>query len=232
MLKRPWEAQGLDRESVGKVLESIPKEVEQALDLAYGIAPILTEGTRGNPRQIKRFLNTMSLRLAIARERGFDEEIGLTVLAKVMLAEQFAPEIYDVIARGAAETGKSEDLAALEAAVVDDERDDTKVNGSTEPSAGAGEDEATDPLRKWRNVDWAKKWAKLEPKLDGVDLRPYVFVTREHRSLFGAGASLASSTNCWRTSKGRGLRVREVSAAIERLQTSDAERSSRLWAPR
>ena len=224
VLKRPWEGQGLDRKSVGGMLKPIPKEVEQALDLAYGIAPILTEGTRGNPRQIKRFLNTMSLRLAIARERGFDEEISRTVLAKIMLAERFAPEIYDVIARGAAETGKSEDLSALEAAVLDDERDDDEINGSTERSAAVGDDETTDPLRKWRNVDWAKKWAKLEPRLNGVDLRPYVFVTREHRSLFGAGTSLGELDELLANLQGPRLRVREASAAIERLQTSDAER--------
>ena len=190
VLKRPWEAEGLDRQSVEKTLKGIPGEVEQALELAYGIAPILTEGARGNPRQVKRFLNTMSLRLAIAKERGFDEEMNRTVLAKVMLAERFAPEIYDVIARGAAETGKSEDLVELEAAVLDVKRDDDEMNGSTELGTGSGDGEATEPLRKWPNLDWAKKWAKLEPRLGGVDLRPYVFVTREHRTMFGAGTSL------------------------------------------
>ena len=54
VLKRPWEAEGLDRQSVEKTLKGIPGEVEQALELAYGIAPILTEGARGNPRQVKR----------------------------------------------------------------------------------------------------------------------------------------------------------------------------------
>ncbi|WP_145961198.1 hypothetical protein [Salinisphaera sp. LB1] len=40
------------------------------------------------------------------------------MLAKIMLAERFAPELYDAMARGSANTGASEELAALEAAVA------------------------------------------------------------------------------------------------------------------
>ena len=137
VLKRAWETKGLDRENVGKALNPVPEGVDQALELAYRIAPILTEGARGNPRQVKRFLNTMSLRLAIAKERGFDEEINRTVLAKIMLAERFAPEIYDVIARGAAETGESKDLAELEASVLDDDSEEKGDKDSSKPKASS-----------------------------------------------------------------------------------------------
>ena len=60
----------------------------------------------------------MALRLAIAQERGFGDDLNSTVLAKIMLAERFAPEVYDAIARGSAGTGASEELAALEAEVA------------------------------------------------------------------------------------------------------------------
>ena len=224
VLKRPWEAQGLDRKGVGKALNPVPKEVDQALELAYRIAPILTEGARGNPRQVKRFLNTMSLRLAIAKERGFDEEIKRTVLAKIMLAERFAPEIYDVIARGAAATGRSKDLADLEASVFDDEREDEENDHPTETDARAGDGEETELLRRWPNLEWAKKWVTIEPRLGDVDLRPYVFVTREHRRVFGTGTSLGELDELVTMLRGPALQVRNAAAVIAQLQGSDAEK--------
>jgi hypothetical protein len=35
----------------------MPTEVDQALVISAHVTKILSEGTRGNPRQIKRFLN-------------------------------------------------------------------------------------------------------------------------------------------------------------------------------
>src|SRR3546814_15813802 len=46
------------------------------------------------------------------------DELKMSVLAKIMLAERFAPELYDALARGSANTGASEGLAALEAVVA------------------------------------------------------------------------------------------------------------------
>ncbi len=97
----------------------IPKPVEEALRISAQVTRLLTDGTRGNPRQIKRFLNSMALRQAIADERGFGDEIELPVLAKVMLAERFAPDLYEQLSRLAATAanGKVPALAALEAAL-------------------------------------------------------------------------------------------------------------------
>ena len=65
------------------------KRLSVRLELSGRIAPILADGARGNPRQIKRFINTMMLRLAIAEERGFRDALNISVLAKIMLAERF-----------------------------------------------------------------------------------------------------------------------------------------------
>ena len=80
----------------------MPAEVDQALVISAHVTKILSEGTRGNPRQIKRFLNSMMLRHAIADERGFGADIQRPVLAKIMLAERFYPDFYEQIARLAA----------------------------------------------------------------------------------------------------------------------------------
>ncbi|MFX3658418.1 MAG: hypothetical protein ACN6I7_04665 [bacterium] len=170
-------------------MDPVPESVERALDLAHRIAPILTDGARGNPRQVKRFINTMALRRAIAEERGFGDDLNTTVLAKLMLAERFAPDVYDVIARGAAGTGASEELATLENIVRSGEAGARK--SKTSKAERSGEEEAAPPsLPDWPSLEWAKQWAKIDPPLAEYDLRPYLFVTRDRRNVFGAVTSL------------------------------------------
>ena len=175
VLRRPWKGPGLERKAIVEALGSMSEEVERALELSGRIAPILADGARGNPRQIKRFINTMMLRLAIAEERGFRDELNISVLAKIMLAERFAPELYDAMARGSANTGVSEDLGALEATVLQqrsDELEKKSADGKTNEGLSVGAS-----LPDWPNLEWAKQWAVIEPPLAEHDLRPYVFVT-------------------------------------------------------
>ena len=75
---------------------------QNALILSAQIGPILASGTKGNPRQIKRFLNTLLLRQSSAHARGFGDDVKLPVLAKLMLAERFLPRLFDQIAISAA----------------------------------------------------------------------------------------------------------------------------------
>src|SRR5262249_46640465 len=116
-----WESRGLDRTTIQTVLGEVPPEIDQALQISAQITHILTDGTRGNPRQIKRFLNSMALRFAIAEERSFDREIKRPVLAKIMLAERFSSDFYEQLARlsAADPTGKATALAHFEDTVRD-----------------------------------------------------------------------------------------------------------------
>lgn len=223
ILRRPWKGPGLDRNGVAEALGAVPPSVERALDLAYRIAPILTDGARGNPRQVKRFINTMALRLAIAEERGFGDDLNPTVLAKIMLAERFAPEVYDAIARGSAGTGASEELAGLEA-VVRGERQEPKnaKGGKKDDTEGDVAFEASE-LPDWPNMEWAKQWARIDPPLAEYDLRPYVFVTRDRRSVFGAVTSLGELDELLAKLSGPPLQVRQASAEVARLPGSEAE---------
>jgi KAP family P-loop domain len=116
-MKRPWKSRGLDRKTVETAMGgTVPPEIDQALVLSAHVTKILSEGTRGNPRQIKRFLNSMMLRHAIAEERGFGAEVQRPVLAKIMLAERFYPDFYEQIARltAGANDGKPEAVARFE----------------------------------------------------------------------------------------------------------------------
>ena len=220
VLRRPWKGPGLERKAIGEALGSMPDAVERALELSGRIAPILADGARGNPRQIKRFINTMMLRLAIAEERGFRDEINISVLAKIMLAERFAPELYDALARGSANTGASEDLGALEAVVLEEAPIESKMRSvdgkGKKPPGGVSPPD-------WPNLEWAKQWAAIEPPLAEHDLRPYVFVTRDRRSVFGAVTSLGELDELIVKLQGSPLQVKQASSEVARLQTLEAE---------
>lgn len=192
-LKRPWLSRGWDATVVARIMGSqVPKAVAEAISISTQISTILTEGTRGNPRQIKRFLNSMMLRHAVAGERGFAEDIALPVLAKLMLAESFAPTLYGQLARSAVSgDGTVPALAQFETAL--------RPSAGPVRSMGASkaktptDDRITDPdAEEWSKSEWAKTWAVIAPPLGGVDLRPYVFATRDKRSYLGGLAPAAS----------------------------------------
>ena len=220
VLQHPWKGPGLQRKAIGDALGSVPESVERALELSGRIAPILADGARGNPRQIKRFINTMMLRLAIAEERGFRKELNISVLAKIMLAERFAPELYDTVARESANTGTSKDLGALEASVLQQTPDKSEKKSAN----GKGKKVSVEAsLPDWPNLEWAKQWAAIEPPLAEHDLRPYVFVTRDRRSVFGTVTSLGELDELIVKLQGAPLQVKQASSEVARLQTLEAE---------
>lgn len=77
-LKRPWKGEALKEGQVLKTLGTQALKVQGQLTLSDQIGPILATGTRGNPRQIKRFLNTLLLRKRTADARGFGDDIAST----------------------------------------------------------------------------------------------------------------------------------------------------------
>lgn len=224
-LQKPWTGPGLDRASLKAAFETIPDAVERGLDIAYRIAPILTDGSRGNPRQVKRFINTMALRLAIAEERGFADELNMSVLAKVMLAERFAPEVFDALARGAADTGFSDELIALESHAASDgaEAVPVKANGKVAPAKKAPKAKETVQLPDWPNIEWAKRWAGIPPALAEVDLRPYVFVSRDRRGGYGSQTPLGELDEMLGKLMGPPLQVKQITTEIKRLTPVEAE---------
>lgn len=218
-LRRPWASRGLDRKAVQAALAGvIPKPVEDALRISAQVTRLLTDGTRGNPRQIKRFLNSMALRQAIADERGFGDEIELPVLAKVMLAERFAPDLYEQLSRLAATAanGKVPALAGLEAAPTEGEA----AAPSRKVKAGPV---AAPEVEDWLKSDWAKGWATIEPALADVDLRPYVFVTRDKRSFFAGVIAADHLEALVERLSGSAMAARSAEDEVGRLNDAEAE---------
>lgn len=185
-LNRPWIGAGLRQSEVRAVESTRERELDAAFLLAQQIGPILAEGSSGNPRQIKRFLNGLSVRRTIAKARGFADSVNEAVLAKLMLAERFQSDFYDYIAAAAmlSENGHVKELQELEAAAkaAGDEDPPKKARSKKERIVRLDSD-----TQKWFERDWLKHWLKLNPVLGATDLRPYIFVARDKRVLVAAG---------------------------------------------
>lgn len=220
VLRRPWGGDDFTREKINEVLDEVPDEIEGALQIADQIAPLLTDGSRGNPRQIKRFLNTMSLRLAIAQQRSIQDDIKMPVLAKLMLAERFETSLFSRIEREATESGKS--------SLVKDLEDFVRVESEvSQKRAEKLNSEKTDPdslEEDIRNNEWARRWAKLEPKLAEHDLRPYLFISRDQRAVFSASSSLGLMEEWVDKLYGSRLGAQAAASEIALIQPGEAER--------
>jgi KAP family P-loop domain len=221
-LNQPWRGSGITLDQVRDVDNAKREELGAAFVLAQQIGPILAEGTKGNPRQIKRFLNSLSIRLRIAKESGFGMDLNAAVLGKLMLAERFQPDFYDHLAAKAmlAAKGRVPLLAELESEDRDDDKADSKPKKDAKPSKAAVRRD--DDTEKWLSRDWLVKWAKIDPALKDVDLRPYVFVARDKRILASTLESSGLDTLIESLSGGE-LAARAVEPQVRGLPPSDAE---------
>ena len=72
--------------AIRAVLTKIDGGIGEALALCSQAAPLITEGLKGNPRQIKRFLNALFLRQQLAKVANLTN-IRADVLVKLMILE-------------------------------------------------------------------------------------------------------------------------------------------------
>mgnify|MGYP003607913338 CR=1 FL=1 len=163
--KRPWENNLLTYSDIkGKLRESFD-QVQEMVQIGQSISLILAEGSVGNPRQMKRFINTLLLRFEIAKSRGIDSDIDLKILAKLMLAERFFPSVYDEIALSLNSDGSSSVFVEQEEPSIKEESKDEKTNNLEK-----------DDEKSSREFE---KWVSIEPDMKKIDLRPYFFISKE-----------------------------------------------------
>ena len=221
-LNKPWLGGGINKTDVRAVDPARQDKLDAALLLAQQIGPILAEGTKGNPRQIKRFLNSLFVRRSIAEARGFSESVNDAVLAKLMLAERFQQDFYEHLAAVTmrASDGKVVELRDLEGMVQDDgrsvaaSRKEAKVKKPSPPLDASTE--------KWAEREWLRRWLTLIPALGGVDLRPYVFVARDKRILAAPGEA-SDLDSLIEALTGSELAARSVEPQVKALTEGDAE---------
>jgi len=219
-LSRPWLGTELDAAKIRAVDPSRKAELDAIIVLAQQIGPVLAEGTRGNPRQIKRFLNALMIRQSIAKARGFGDSVNQAVLAKLMLAERFQTGFYEQIAIEAmkAADGVVADLAAEENSTARE----TGKKGDKAKSTAADDGVGATELGKIADREWLKSWLRIPTKLGSVDLRPYVFVARDKRLVAGA-VELGGLDALIERLSGKGLAVQSVTKEVAGLSASDGD---------
>ena len=134
---------------------------------------------RGNPRNIKRFMNTVFLRKRVAEIYGL-KDLKVGILSKLLLLERFHEREYtEILAEVTASAdGRSATVQWLEKP-AESEKVDKAEKAGTKKSAPAPK-----PAAETTAEQQLLAWAKLEPALGEVDLRPYVFVARERAVSF------------------------------------------------
>jgi len=167
-------------ENIDAILGAIPKPPELANDLLMSaqITPILAKGLNGNPRQGKRFLNTLLMRNAMAHSKGI--QLSKRVMAKLMLLEYFRPETFKLVSDWQSQqNGKPDQLAKAE--------DILKTPGAI---MNTNDNEL---LKECEKDSWLKSWIINEPTLKETDLQPYYFFSRDSLKPFSVDRSRISS---------------------------------------
>ncbi len=120
--------------------ERTPAGLDDSLATAQRIAAVFARES-GNPRQCKRFLNTLMLRLVMAKSRNV--ELKQRVSAKLMLLERFRPESFRSLAEAQAkQDGKPKELALAEKLLTQTVASATAVPDTAEESAENGQNKA------------------------------------------------------------------------------------------
>lgn len=151
--------------------ENVPPELRQQLVWSNHVARPLSEGLKGNPRQVKRMLNAMLLRTRLAGVARLD--IRAEVLAKLMVLEYTRPELFRALSDWqTASEGRPPQLKKLEDA--------------------AAANEKLDEFGDWQRPG-AQNWLRMEPlDLAAVDLRDYFWIARDRTKSTLAAASMVS----------------------------------------
>jgi hypothetical protein len=144
-----------------------------------------------------------------------------------MLAERFSPDFYEQIARLAAiaKDGKPEALARFEDQIRAPAGDDDELPAGKDAKKPARAKSTPPPaeVEDWAKSEWAKGWAAIEPALSGVDLRPYVFVTRDKRSSLGGLAAASHLEGLVDKLMGPRMMARGASQEIAKLVGTEPE---------
>ena len=139
---------------------TVKKRLEDKVTLISKLSPLIAGNLDGNPRQIKRFLNTFILRkkLAdVAKLADFKDD----VLAKLMILEYAESNMFaELYGWQAQNKGYAQELKRFEKKDED------------------GQHEIDDKYKSWKEAKIIK-WLESEPFLADVDLRDYFWISRD-----------------------------------------------------
>jgi predicted KAP-like P-loop ATPase len=143
---------------------SLPAELQNNLLFCNAAASLITEGLKGNPRQVKRFLNAFILRKKLAQVARLSH-IKDPVLVKLMILEYTEEDSFNELYKWqAADDGFPKQLQQLESAIC------SPSDSTEDVIKGIG--------TKW-GLPFQKKWITMDPSLSNEDLRDYFWIARD-----------------------------------------------------
>lgn len=116
--------------------------------LSRQISSILAPSINGNPRQCKRFLNMLNMRVELAKSRRV--KLDRNILAKLMLAEYFHPEFFKALTNP-------------------DNREAFKVFENKEQL------KEENAFYTWQDEDWVRRWMENGIEIGDEKLDGYVY---------------------------------------------------------
>jgi len=160
------EGRTLSAAKASELFGNLSDKLREDLVFAQRIGPVLGENLNGNPRQCKRFLNTLVMRIKMAASRKI--ELKRRILAKLMLFEYFRPQFFrSLSAWQSIQEGKPEQLKQME-----------EFEKSVETEANSRKYKFPE-IDMWIRDQWILQWLNSEPPLSSEDLRPYFYFSRE-----------------------------------------------------
>ena len=133
-----------------------------AVEYRLPIVPIIKQFLNGNPRQLKRFLNTLYVRQELADVAGF-RDIRPDVLTKIMVLE------YNTLYNS-----RFEELYKLQ-----NENGGVLPLGDVEQEAKTEEGIQNPQWKDNWSSDYLKQWLSSEPSLKDINLQNYFWVARD-----------------------------------------------------
>ena len=148
----------LETEEFGKVKDNVIT--------IPSLVPLITNSLYGNPRQIKRFLNTYTIRKRLAAVASL-QRFNDAVLAKMMILEYSEPKLFKKLFEWQmVQDGIPKEITEIEAICKE-----------------KGIDDVISEIKDSDFKEWSKpkiiKWFQIEPLLSGVDLRDYYWIARD-----------------------------------------------------
>lgn len=179
IMKKPWEPKTISIEELKDIPEYKKETIKSVIKMVDYINPTLSAITKGNPRQIKRFLNTMNMRLQVADAKGFGDNLNVFILAKLMLLELSLPDVFDQVVESASQNDKG---ICSEILSFTNKTHFKKLNIPVKESI----------IEDWAKNDKMMKWIHSEPTIDLINLKPYLFVMKDKLRLFMSKSSLST----------------------------------------
>lgn len=143
---------------LASILDEMKLDYGDTFSVAHQLASLLGNRLNGNPRQFKRFLNMLELRLLQANLKK--KSLDRSVLAKIMIIEYYRPTLFNEMAFLAQSNKLSLQLKEAESISLNEQINEGNI------------------FSPYKDDMWLKQWINSEPQLSGIDLRLYFYFSR------------------------------------------------------